>query len=105
MEHVEGRALRAVFSTIQGDEARHAALAFQFARWTMQTFGSEARRSVEQAFDSAIARLDATVTDGLSEPELFAHGQLNPADRHLTSLKALAEVIAPARLELLHGCV
>lgn len=101
LEHVVGSALRKVFAIIQRDEATHAALAYQLARWAIATFGDGARRSIDQAFDRAIAELHALSPEGAGEPELWSHGQLSEADKHALSLRALAEIVEPARRELL----
>lgn len=102
-EHVQGRALRSVFAIIQRDEAMHAALAFQLASWALGALGDAARRTIEQAFEDAVAKLREAAPTEPSEPELWRHGLLNEADRHAASVRAFREVVEPARLELFRG--
>lgn len=103
-EHVRGSALRTVFDVVCRDEAKHAALAFQLARWSLEVFGSSARDTIERSFEDALARLRSVTPAGASEPELFVHGQASELDRHVMDLRALSQVIEPARAELLaHG--
>jgi hypothetical protein len=100
LEHVHGRALRSIFATIQRDEAKHAALAYQFAGWALAALGDTARRVIEQAFEVSIAKLRSTAPDEPSQPELWRHGLLSESDRHAASLRAVAEIVEPARAEL-----
>lgn len=101
LEHVHGSALRNVFAIIQRDEATHAALAYQFAGWALAALGDGARRVIERAFEVTIAKLRSTTPGEASEPALWRHGLLNETDRHAASLRALAEIVEPARRELL----
>lgn len=100
-EHVQGAALRNVFAIIQRDEAKHAALAYQFSGWALGALGDAARRVIEQAFEVSIAKLRCAPPDEPSEPALWRHGLLGESDRHAASLRAVAEVVEPARRELL----
>jgi hypothetical protein len=104
LEHVQGRALHGVFAVIQRDEAKHAALAYQFTRWALGAFGDAARRTVERSFETSIAKLKDPGPSGPSEPsepELWRHGLLNDHDRHVANLRALREVVEPVQRELL----
>jgi hypothetical protein len=81
--------VRAVFSAIAIDEARHAALAHQLAPWFERRLGWRERNAVARARQTAIARVIATGCDfGLSDVErdelgLPAPDRLRAAALHL----------------------
>ncbi len=99
-------ALRQVLTVIAEDEAEHAALAYRFAAWALGALGVQARHAMETGFNTAIAQLSVVPRVIEVAPEdlwIEAHGRLCPETRASERAKALAEVVLPARRDLLGG--
>jgi hypothetical protein len=97
-------ALRAAWSVIAEDEARHAELAWSFVRWALDQGRPGVREAVERAFERASQRLtEAPVLESPVESELEAHGRLSARSRRELALRALEAVVRPAMEELFSG--
>lgn len=97
-------ALRQVLTTIANDEAEHAALAYRFVAWALGALGGEARHAIDAGFTTALSAIEATpVLEVIDDMWLEVHGRLSSATRTAQRNTALAEVILPARRELLGG--
>jgi hypothetical protein len=99
-------ALRQVLTAIADDEAEHAALAYRFAAWALGALGADARRAIEAGFGAALAQISAEPSSGVEavSPQdawLESHGRLCSHTRAEQRAKALAEVVLPARRDLL----
>ncbi|HEX6274789.1 MAG TPA: ferritin-like domain-containing protein [Polyangiaceae bacterium] len=88
-----------VLERIADDEARHAALAFDFVAWALSVGGSEIRGAVERAVAQGIARAaegPATCRSPVPETVLNRHGRLSVDTERRVALRAIEDVIAPA---------
>lgn len=100
-------ALRQVLMAIADDEAEHAALAYRFAAWALGALGTDVRRAMETGFDAAIAQVSPLTTNVVATQDaqgdlwIEAHGRLSASTRLEQRAKALADVVLPARRDLL----
>jgi hypothetical protein len=97
--------VRSALRRVAEDEARHAALAFQFVRWALSTGGEQVCAAVSCAFAAAREKL-MTSTPRAEEPGLEvatwrAHGRLTSAEEQSCRLAGLRDVIEPCALALL----
>lgn len=83
---------QAVLDTLARDEQRHAALAWQVARWALETGGEPVRAAVTAALEGGP---DVAGRSGLLPPEVARQ----------CIERGWAEVIRPAAAALLHGTV
>jgi hypothetical protein len=97
--------LRAAWSVIAEDEARHAELAWSFVRWALDQGRPGVRQAVEGAFERAFRRLsDGPILESPLDAELEAHARLSARARHALALRALDSVLRPA-FEQLPGAI
>ncbi len=97
----ESPALRAAWSVIAEDEARHAELAWSFVRWALDQGRPEVAEAVQGAFERAFSRVEASpLLESPLDAELEAHGRLSARSRRALALRALEAVLRPAWAEL-----
>lgn len=82
--------VRAVFTQIAIDEARHAALAHQLAPWFQARLGLRARNAVARARQDAVARAVARCDFGLAPAERDVLGIPAPSRLRAASLQLFA---------------
>ncbi len=92
-------AVREALARIVAEEQEHAALAFRFVVWALNTGDGAVRDAVAEAFRGAMSNVhraaeDASGDDRL-EGELRAHGRLSRATQRALTAQCVAEVIAP----------
>ena len=79
-------------TTIAADEVRHAALAWQVARWAQQRLSPTAQQRVASAREAAVAQLRSEVTASL-DPELQQRAGLPPPSVALGLVEQLAQTL------------
>jgi hypothetical protein len=83
---------------IAKDEARHAALAWKFARWAVLRSDDSARavlfRAAEQAIASTLS-MELRSYEGIDIDALHAHGRLTCAESRTVAERAVREVVIP----------
>jgi len=92
-------AVVAALQRIARDEARHAALAWKFARWAVLRSDDSVRASLLRAAEEAIAStLSAEIRsyDGIDIDALHAHGRLTCAESRIVAEQAVREVVRPS---------
>jgi hypothetical protein len=94
---------------IAKDEARHATLAWKFARWAVLRSDDSVRAALFRAAEQAIASTLSTEIrsyDGIDLDALHAHGRLTCAESRAVAERAVREVVMPclhALVEVPHG--
>jgi len=91
-------AIRVLLEGIAEDEARHAALAWRFARW-MLVEHPEAKARLRAALDAY--QLGPPPAADPDADTLRSYGRLPDREMHQVATQALAEVIRPAAAQLL----
>jgi hypothetical protein len=108
LAHARDPAVRAALERVAVDEARHAALAWRFVRWVLETGTPALRRSTEQALSTVVSS-ELTASNGTSaraRPEparLLAHGAIDRATRQELRRRVLVEIVEPCIMELLRA--
>ena len=88
----------AALRRIARDEARHAALAWRFARWAVLRSDGSMRAVLLEAAERAIASTLSTELrsyDGIDIDALHAHGRLTCAESKAVAERAVREVVMP----------
>jgi hypothetical protein len=99
-------AVRRALDRIADDEARHAALAWRFVRWAIDTGGEEVRTAVAAAFADALSRevptpgraRDRADSDAIACPR---HGRLGGDELARLARAGRRDVVADAAARLL----
>jgi hypothetical protein len=97
-------AVVAALQRIAADEARHAALAWRFARWAVVRSDDSARAALRRVAEQAIASTLSTEIrsyDGIDIDALHAHGRLTCAESRTVAEQAVREVVRPSLAALL----
>lgn len=100
--------LQQVLAEIAHDEGEHAALAYRFASWAKHSLGVVARDAIERGFEAglnAAASAGLEMTGSASPIDeatwLEEHGRLSARTRQEQLAIAIAQVVTPARAQLL----
>jgi hypothetical protein len=97
-------AVRAALDVIARDEAEHAALAFRFVAWAMESGDAPARAAVEEAFAASLLAPPSAPPERAGDARVLrAHGQLPANERRELAARCLAEVVAPCAAMLRHA--
>jgi ABC-type polar amino acid transport system ATPase subunit len=79
-------------TSIADDEVRHAALAWQVARWAHKQLSPAAQQRVSSARQAAVALLRSEVTTSM-DPELQQRAGLPPSSVALDLVEQLAQTL------------
>lgn len=102
LARVEVEDVRETLAVISEEEARHAELAWAFARWAVDSGGPRVRTAVRAAFERAlVAELGEPPAVDPEEDALRAHGRLTARCRASVRARTAEEVIRPALAVLL----
>ncbi len=97
--------VRRALDRIAADETRHAALAWKFAAWAIQSFGDRAREIVLRETTAAIAAMQTETRNHPiatnSEESLAFHGTLDESTRAELHFDAARRAILPGLRALL----
>jgi rubrerythrin len=102
----EDPAARQALNRIADDEERHAALAWRYVRFAMETGGETVRRAVETAFRESVALARVAPAPSYEVRDLAAwhrHGRLTHDETLAVTRAALDDVIAPCAKSLLNS--
>lgn len=88
--------VRAVWSTVRDDEARHGDLAWAFVRWAILQATDAQRATILGAFDTIQVLDSSEPAPDPDEALMRQHGCLTPRCRYRVREAMLREVIAPA---------
>jgi hypothetical protein len=91
-------ALRRILARIADDEQRHAELGWRFVQWALAGAGVDQRARAAEVFAAAIAGAEATIAalaQAPAEPELRAHGVVDPALRAALWREGLRALVRP----------
>lgn len=95
-----------ILRRIAADEARHAELAWRFARWAVLEGDATVRRAIMDAIEGAIAATLGTkvVTyAGVDLQVLHVHGRLTCEQSRAVAVRAIDEVVRPSLRALFDG--
>jgi len=87
-----------VLRRIAADEARHAELAWRFAKWAVVNGGEDVKQAIGQAAERAIqATLDIEIRayDGIDLDAWHAHGRLTCSEARALMADAVREIVCP----------
>ncbi|WAS90706.1 ferritin-like domain-containing protein [Nannocystis punicea] len=97
--HAADPGLRRVLARIAGDEQRHAELGWRFVRWALEGADAPRRERARAAFAGAIAQAEAELShmsELPADPELRAHGVVDPPLRAAAWRRGLDALVRPA---------
>ncbi len=95
--HCQDAAVSKVLRRIAQDELRHAALAWRFIQWALDTSGG----SLDHIIDEEVARARAQSVPVAETPNLLAFGVPSPALRAELRDRAVEEVVGPCARALI----
>jgi hypothetical protein len=102
----EDPAARQALNRIADDEERHAALAWRYVRWAIETGGETVRRAVEASFRQSVALARVAPAPSYEVRDLAAwqrHGRLAHDETLAVTRAALDDVIVPCAKSLLNS--
>ncbi|HEY3235721.1 MAG TPA: hypothetical protein VGJ84_13475 [Polyangiaceae bacterium] len=96
-------AAASVLRRIARDEARHAELAWSFAKWAIEQGGDAVRDAIASAVEHAVSETLRTpiVTYDVDLATWHAHGRVTCAEAHAVALQGIDQVIVPCARALL----
>jgi hypothetical protein len=98
--------VRAILRKIAADEARHAQLAWRFAKWAADTGGQEVRHAIAQAAERAIAATLSTeirTYEGIDLAVWHTHGRLTCVEARSAATDTLQQVVRPCLALVVSG--
>lgn len=96
-------AVRAVLERIAADEARHAALGWEFVGWALARADAGLRARAAAGFAAAIASAAARASARAGDPSLRGHGVVDPGLRAEVVRGGLAAVVGPCTAAVLRA--
>jgi hypothetical protein len=87
-----------ILGKIAADEARHAQLAWRFAKWAATQGGREVRQAIAQAAERAIAStlaMEVRSYEGIDVDTWHSHGRLTCAEARASASRTIRRVVRP----------